>query len=225
MRKKLLLITAMLSVLAVVGFKSVSASTNCDRWLQQYKEQLANYTPVKHVRRHVRSLLQRTTRKPHLLNAYIPIPMHRYVQPKLSPEEMMRRFHIVCGDLPPDETSFTPALLVLPPFGPPPFTELTSTDVPPSAISPPIADITPAGDSPHLPNDGPNGPPGSFLPPGSFVPSGPSIPSGFSGSSGSAGSTGPIAPISPVLPPVPEPASLILLLTGLAGVVAVSSRK
>jgi hypothetical protein len=217
----------MLSILTVVGFRSVSASTDCDRWLQQYKEQLANYAPVRHVRHHIRHLLHRTTPKPRLLNAYIPIPVHRYVRPKLSPQEMMRRFHILCGDLPPDEVTFTPALLVLPPYGPPPLTELTSTEAPPSSLVPPIADTTPTGSAPSVPFVGPNGPPESFIPPGSFVPSGPIFPGlpGAPGSSGSTGSTGSTGPISPVVPPVPEPASLLLLLTGLAGVAILHSRK
>jgi hypothetical protein len=219
MRKKLLLITAMLSILTVVGFRTVSASTDCDRWLQQYKEQLANYTPVRHVRRHIHHLLHRTAPRPRLLNAYIPIP-RRYLKPKLSPQEMLRRFHILCGDLPPEEESFTPALLVLPPSPPPAFAELTSAEVPPSPTSPPIANTTPV-DYATGPN-GPVAPVGPIFPSGPVGPSVPFIPSGPGGSTGTTGTTG---PVSPVVPPVPEPSSLLLLLTGLAGIVAVTSRK
>lgn len=208
MRKKLLLTTAMLTILAVVGFRSVAASTDCDRWLQQYKEQLANSAPVKHVRHHIRHLLHRTKPRPRLATAYIPIP-HRYLRPKLSPQEMLRRFHILCGDLPPDEVSFTPALLVLPPFSPPAFTELTSSEVPSSPATPPVAAETPVENSPGT------GPTGPVLPTGPYIPSAPILPTTPVGTT----------PVTPVVPPVPEPASFILLLTGLAGIVGLNSRK
>jgi hypothetical protein len=209
MRKRLLLIALMLSIITLVGFKSVAASTECDRWLQQYKEQLANYTPVKHVRRRIHRFLHP---RPRVVSTSIPVP--HLVRPKLSPAEMLRRFHILCGDLPPEEIPFKPALLVGPPF-PPPFTELTSSEVPPNILVPPVAAVTPVETASNSPGPGTT-PTSPITPP--FVPTGPGI------GGVAAPPTGP-GQSTPVIPPVPEPASLVLLLTGFAAILCVNSRK
>jgi hypothetical protein len=221
MRKRLLLFSLIFSVLIVVGLKTVSASTDCDRWLQQYKEQLANAAPVKHAQRRIRHLLHRTQPRPQLI--HVSSPIHHYVvKPKLSPRDMLRRFHVLCGDLPPDGNAFTPAQLVAPPFSAPPAILLTANEAPPVAFGPPNAALTPAETASTTPVESPGVPVTPFpivpvSPSGSPVlPRSPGVP----GSPSSPGSPGTTA-----IPPVPEPSSIVLLLTGVVAMLGLGARQ
>jgi hypothetical protein len=169
--------------------------------LQEYRQQLAESRPVRHIRHRIRHLLHPKPRVVRVAASY-----HHLVRTRLSPGEMLRRFHILCGDLPPDEVPLSPALLVAPPPLPP-FTELTFAEIPPSPAPSPTPAITPVDNSSGPPLMAPIVPSGGspFLPPG----------------------TGPgtVSPVAPVVPPVPEPSSFVLLLTGFAGILTYNSRR
>ena len=225
MRQRFLLIATLLVFVTGTGVEVVSASTDCDKWLREYKERLAESQPVRKVLavKHVRRL---TTPRPR--TARVSSPVHHIRTPKLSPEEMLRRFHILCGELPPtDEIALvpeTPLEMIVP----------RPMDVPMETALTPNAPFPPAAPTPQSPSK--LSPPISFVPPGIFIPSVPQHP-GSPGVPQTPNTPGspigpppneelpPTSPITPVVPPVPEPNTLILLLTGLAGAFAVGLRK
>ena len=218
MRKRIPLFITFLAISSVAGLKSVAASPDCDKWLKQYQDELANAAPVKKVVHHVRHLVHRTQPKKPVLAHYIP-PVHKPVVPKLTPAEMLKRFHVLC-DTPEDEVELQPAMtdgfLPVLVVAPPP-TEIATGIVPPLPGMPvmtsqPVPPVTPILPPP------PVGAPG--LP---IIPITPNVPI----TPGQPGGPTPIVPIqpgqpitpgTPATPPVPEPSSLVLMLTGAAGI-------
>lgn len=227
MRKRLFTFSALFVLLAAVSIQTVSAaSTDCDRWLREYKQALADSQPVKTLvaaKKHVRGVV------PAKKTVAATSPVHHIRTPKLSPQEMLRRFHILCGDLPPDnEVGLVPQTplqmlvprsldipvtdVMAPPVAltPPPVTGGTPTQIG-LVATPPLGVIPPVISVPSQP-----GTPGS--------PSSPTTPTG-----GDMPPTSPITPITPDTPvtpaPVPEPSSLILMLTGFAGLTTLGIRK
>lgn len=197
MRTRLPLSLLLVCAFSAAGVQGVAASTDCDQWLKQYKDELANAAPVQHLKHHI---LHHLHRKPQIAMAiYIP-PVHRPVMPKLTPAEMLRRFHILC-DTPDNQADLPPApvpnFLMAPPDTPTEISTLMTPQVP--GQTPPSHNTTTTESTPPSFPGTPGIPGGlgtSFTPP----------PDGGVGG----------APVPPV-PPVPEPSSLVLLLTGAAG--------
>ena len=212
MRKRLPQFLLFVAISSVAGLKSIAASPDCDKWLKQYQDELANAAAVKKVAHHVHHLVHRTHPMQPARVAYIP-PVHRPVVPKLTPAEMLKRFHVLC-DVPEDEVELQPAMTTgfLPvPLVTPPPTEMATAIVPPlpGVVVPngqPLQPVTPL-----LPPQ-PVGAPGIPLTPGL-----PILP-GQPGTPVTSQPSQPVTPGVPVAPPVPEPSSLVLMLTGAAGI-------
>ena len=184
------------------------ASTDCEKWLAEYKQELAHKATVQHAlaakqrarnyaKRRVARLISPTA-------APVPHPVRvSSMRPHLTPAQMLKRFDLLCGDLPVEPTNqvldsrMAPDEFIsevsmggpvdtdlLPPEG----TLLSTEDVPP--YSPPGVTSGGSPNQPVWPIYGPQ-------------PSG-----GFSA---------PVVPPAPVSSPVPEPSSMLLSLTGAAG--------
>ena len=187
------------------------ASTDCEKWLAEYKQELAHKASVQHAlaardrarnyaKRKVAKLIAQTTPPaPHPVRA-------ASTRPHLTPAQMLKRFDLLCGDLPVEPTNqvldsrmapdeFISEMSMGGPVDtdllPPEGTLVASEDLPP--YSPP--GMSPGGSptQPFWPTYGP-------IPGGGF-------------------NTPPVTP--PVVPPapVPEPSGVLLSLTGAVGAV------
>ncbi|MBS1815527.1 MAG: PEP-CTERM sorting domain-containing protein [Acidobacteria bacterium] len=201
MRKRLLFISALLLTVSGAGVKAVSASTDCDKWLREYKQQLAELQPVRKVLA-VRHRNKKVVPKPKI--ARVSSPVHHIRTPKLSPQEMLRRFHILCGDLPPENelalVPETPLQMIVP----------QTLEAPASNTLRPVSSVPPVNERGQVQT------PSTVTPPIGFVP-------GVPGQPGVPGI--PIIPTTPVVPAVPEPSSIALLLTGFLGMFTLGARK
>lgn len=226
MRTRIVTFSGLFLLLGAVSIQTVSAaSTDCDRWLREYKQALADSQPVKTLvaaKKRARSVVPNKT--PVVASS----PVHHIRTPKLSPQEMLRRFHILCGDLPPDnEVGLVPQtplqmlvprsldvpvtdLMAPPVVAAPPTTGGTPTQIglvatPPLGVVPPVISVPATPSQPGSPS-GPTAPPSGDLPPTSPIT--------------------PVPPDTPVTPaPVPEPSSLVLLLTGFAGLATLGFKR
>jgi len=201
---------------AATAATGVHASTDCERWFIAYKHSLAQTKAAKQLRvakHRVHAYMHRKlaaykkpTGKPKVLHA-------RARRPKMSREEMLRRFNLACGELPEKSPSTQ---------------TLQSEELLPAFLSSPHPDI-PLEDGPGTgliaSNELPPYTPGESWPGGGAPP-------GFGGGFGGGGTTPsgptpnvPNVPDPPVVTPVPEPSSVVFLLTGIAGAAGVMRRR
>jgi hypothetical protein len=203
---------------AATGIR-VQASTDCERWIAEYRNALAHSPVVKRAnvaRRRLRHYVHRkiaaltkpkATSKPRVLPA-------RFRHPKMTREEMLHRFDLACGELPEDT--------------------LAPGDLPGSSAPAFIANHKPGGD--EMPLDPGNEAPDSMIamnqPPSYF--GGGDSPSSYGGggiprnppATGSGGDD-PSTLSPPALPTAeaPEPGSLLLVATGFAGAAGILQRR
>ena len=231
MRRKVQLFLLLLLVAASTE-SGVQASTDCERWIATYKTQLEHAKAVKRMQAAHARLKQAAQRK---MAVYVkkpapvrPKPVRPFLvsvpKPKLTPEQMLERFNLLCGDLPeepknettdkvlagPDTPEFVAEMT--PPFLPrlPTVTETDDELIPPNLLPPYVP--TGTGGSSYMP------------PVGGGIPV-------FGGGGGGGGNGGQVTPSGggdtpPTIPGiVPEPGSLSLILTGVAGAAGVVRRR
>ena len=216
MRKPLFLLFVF--ALIVTTARGVSASTDCQKWLADYKKALADKASTqkllaaKHRARAYahRKIVQLTTPAiPH------PAPTRvSSIRPRLTPAQMLKRFDLLCGELPVDPTPQVLDARMSPDefisevsMGGPVDTDtvpedntLLAENAPPTYDSPP-ANTEGSSSGPYYPVFGPA--PGI----GGFTPVLPIVP-----------------PVTPPIAPVPEPSSIVLLLTGSLGAAPAARR-
>jgi len=207
MRRRLIL-TLLLLTVSVGTARTVAASPDCSKWVAEYRQKLENDQRVRRAmvaQRRARAYAKRKVAgyvkpKPRVVTAS---DHPRPRRPHLTPAEMMKRFKIVCGDLPNDETA-----TALPPEPPPayalarPFTPGVENPVPVDTPPPTITGLIPPV-TPETP----------LVPSTPSIPTGPGIP--------------PIGPpvIPPAPPAVPEPNTLLMVASGVAGLARMAYRK
>ena len=220
-----------LILVSVSAAKGVHASTECEKWLTEYRNSLAHSPAVHRVSAAHRRLHHYIHRKiaklkkpaapgkPRLLPA-------RHPKPKMSREELLKRLELACGDLPGESP-------VLGQLEKEPVADFIPTDTNPVDL----AENEPGGFIPFLapPSYGTyattdGGSPGfPFLPPivggGGRIPNPP--PTGTTTNCDAKAQVSCTPPPSDGPPPLvtPEPGTLVLLLTGIPGAVKVVRRR
>ncbi|RZU41705.1 PEP-CTERM sorting domain-containing protein [Edaphobacter modestus] len=208
----------------------VHAATECERWVSEYRTQLANSDLVKranaarHRLRHYvhRKIAVLQKPKPHPRTRVLPARLGR---PKMTREEMLRELEFACGDLPiePLELKNTVAYEPGPAFLARPLVD-DSTSGPLLAQNGPQG-LLAAGDGPEQSGGWTPGVGGGGGAPGGGGGGGKNPPTGGPGGGNpSLPPNGP-PPTNPPTAVAPEPGSLVLVATGALGAAAALRRR
>lgn len=219
-----------LFLVTVSAAKGVHASTDCEKWLNEYRNSLA-HSPAAHrvkaahhrlhryIHRKLATLKKprpKTSPKPRLLPA-------RHTKPKMTREELLKKFELACGDLPEDH----PEVAKLKEEPSPEFIPDTHDEGEPIELA--------STDGGFLQPQAPPGYPGAIsggYPGFGGFPGAPPIGGGGGKTPGTSGcdvNSEVICTPPPDQPPVaetPEPGTFALLFTGLsAGLVGIRRRR
>jgi hypothetical protein len=222
------LVTILVCAAATTGVR-LQASTECERWIAEYRDTLAHSPTMQRanaarhrLHRYVhRKVAAATKPQPRILPA-------RYRRPKMSREEALRKMEFACGAFAEDE----PALGGLPTSPAPAFiADKGGEDGMPTDMGPAApASLLAQNSAPTYPSTGSGGFPGGG---GGGYPlgGGPSVPLTPGGGGGKGGSEtdNPLPPVSPPPAPptaeAPEPGGMVLMATGLVGVAGMIRRR
>ena len=241
------LVVLFVLIVSAASATGVHASTDCERWLADYKKALAqkpSYQQLEAAKHRARDLARR--RIGEIVAATMPAkpkPVRMSsTRPKLTPRQMLNRFDVLCGDLPvapanqvldsrmaPDEFI---SELSLGPIDELPVSEYNPllAETAPTEYTPTSSPLaTPYEGGPVLPVVGP-----SFGGVGS-APGTASGPTGGTTSPGIPPTTPPVLPpttiaglppgVPPAAAPVPEPGTLVYVFTGLGSIATALRRR
>jgi hypothetical protein len=217
------LVLFLVTISAATG---VHAATDCEKWLNEYKNSLA-HSPAAHrvqaahhrLHRYVHRKLARLKPKPKTTPKPKPrlLPA-RHTKPKMTREEMLRKLDLACGDLPEEQ----PELAMLKGDPAPEFVPEESDDTNPIELASDdggFLQTLPPVPYTGVPEGGYPGAPGfPFAPPmgggGGRIPNSPTT-----------GTTVVDTPPAPPTAEAPEPGSYVLLFTGLSGIAGIVRRR
>jgi uncharacterized membrane protein YgcG len=240
-KRRRLQLVILIALIAVCGEAGVRASTDCEKWIASYKEQLAHAKAVRRMqaanarmKRLAQQKMATYVKKPKPPAKALPA---NYVKPKphYTKEQMLERFTLLCGDLPLENTP-TATKLLEGKETPEEFVAEMTPWVPVEFASDEGDGLIPEGDLPPYTSSGGGGSGYSGGGGGGGLP-GPPIFTGGGGQTGGSGGGGETGggggtpggtsspPPPPATSPVPEPSSVVLLLTGVAGAVEVVRRR
>ncbi len=216
MRKTLIFVLSF--VMVVMAASGVSASSDCERWLSDYKRALADKpTTQKLLAAKHRAHAYAHRKIGQLTSSGAPLPHPARLastHPHLAPAQMVKRFDLLCGDLPTEPQVLDARM------APDEFISEMSLGGPVEAEAVPDDAVLLAEDE-VPPYDGPNVTGGASAYGPSYGPYVPTYGPTLGGGAGSAPAVSsvllPAVPALPALPPVaavPEPSSLVLLATG-----------
>ena len=202
------LLLILVSVSVATGVR-LHALTECERWIAEYRDTLAKSPGVQRANA-VRHRVGRYVRHKVTLKkaSGARILSARYMRPKMSREEALRKMEFACGSIELDQ----PALSDLAASPVPVFVPAAAEDIP----APPAPPVFVAQNV--LPPDG------GF--PIGGIPIAPNFPGAGGGTPPGGGTVIPPPPPPPPPPAqTPEPGSLILMATGLAGAAVAFRRR
>ena len=232
-KRRRLQLVILIALIAVCGEAGVRASTDCEKWVASYKDQLAHAKAVRRMQAANARMKRLAQRK---MATYVKKPKPpapktlpaNYVKPKphYTKEQMLARFTLLCGDLPVENPNITK--LIDGKETPEEFISQEAPWTPVEFVSMDGGELIPAGDvPPYTPpwgsGDGPGGGGG-----GGGLPGPPVF---FGGGGAPGGPGGEVTPTGggssppPATSPVPEPSSVVLLLTGVAGAAELVRRR
>jgi hypothetical protein len=213
----------LLVIFVSISATCVNASTDCERWLVAYRQELA----------HSRNLqrIAAAKRRAKLKLAHVePKPKPKVIlakNPRMTRKQTLHHFNLACGVLP-EEDADGPLIAEESPV-PFPFAHPLNDgiDLMPTDLDDTIAE----NDVPPPPfEEGTSGYPGSSGPPvyvppftGGLTPFGGTPGTGTTVPPNTPGT--PTTPTTPVTPDVPEPASYVLMLTGMVGAAGAFRRR
>ncbi len=236
------LIVLFVLIVSAASATGVHASTDCERWLADYKKALAQkpaYQQLEAAKHRARALARR--RIGQIVAATTPAkpkPVRiSSTRPKLTPRQMLNRFDVLCGDLPvapanqvldsrmaPEEFISELSLGPIDELAMPEYSPLLAETAPSIFSSTATPSTTPYEGGPVFPVYGP-----SFSGVGS-APGSVSGPSGGTTAPGVPPVTSPVLPpppasvlppdVPPVTAPVPEPGTLLYVVTGVGSIAA-----
>ena len=217
----------LLVIFVSISATCVNASTDCERWLVAYRQELAHSRNLQRIAAAKRRARLYAKRKIALVQSKPKPKLVLAKSPRMTRKQTLHHFNLACGVLPEEEAD-EPLIAEETPAPFPVAHPLNDgIDLMPSVLDDTIAE----NEVPPPPFEGgPSGSPGGGGPP-VYVPP---FTGGFTSLGGSPG-TGttvppnspgtPTSPTNPVTPDVPEPASYVLMLTGMVGAAGAFRRK
>jgi hypothetical protein len=185
----------------------VNASTDCERWYAAYRSDLAHSRNLQRIAAAKRRAKLYAQRKISQIQPKPKVVLAK--SPRMTRKQTLHHFNLACGVLPEDSVD-EPTI---------------AEEIPPALTEHPLndgVDVLPDGFGDMIAQN--DLPPSPLTDGGSPGPSGggtpiytPPFTSARTPSGGGPGTGTIVPPVTPVTPAVPEPASFVLLLTGMAG--------